>query len=120
MNNDYLLIAVTLIGILLSVRVVFDGIKMLGNRDSKIQETKLSRDRVLEEEAGILAEANVLKSEVEDRKVVLNDLVAKESSLKRTISQRKKAKQEKTPTRHKVDLPRGANFTKASMQSCLL
>ena len=104
MSNDYLLIAVALIGILLSVRVVLDGIQILGNWDSKIRETKLSRDRVLEEEAGILAEANELKSQVEDRKVVLNDLAAKESSLKRTISQKEKAKQERTPTKHKVDL----------------
>ena len=104
MSNDYLLIAVALIGILLSVRVVLDGIKMLGNCDTKIREAKLSRVRVLEEEAEVLAEANELKSEVEDRKVVLNDLAAKVSSLKKTISQKEKAKQEKTPTRHKVDL----------------
>ena len=120
MSNDYLLIAVALIGILLSVRVVLDGIKMLGNCDTKIRETKLSRVRVLEEEAEVLAEANELKSEVEDRKVVLNDLAAKESSLKRTISQKEKAKQEKTPTKHTVDLvgERG-KFHKASMPSSL-
>ena len=104
MSNDYLLIGLGLIGILLSVRVVLEGIKMLGNYDSKIRETKLSRDRVLEEEAEILAEANELKPEVEDKKGDMNDLAAKESSLKRTISQKKRAQQEKTPTKHKVDM----------------
>ncbi len=104
MSNEYLLIAVALIGIVLSVRVVLDGIKTLGICDSKIRETMLSRDRVLEEVAKVLAEKNELKSEVEDRKVVLNDLAAKESGLKKTISQKEKAKQEKTPTKHKVDL----------------
>ena len=113
MSNDYLLIGLGLIGILLSVRVVLEGIKMLGNCDSKIRDTKLSRDRVLEEEAEILAVADELKPEVEDRKGDMIDLVSEESRLKKTIFQKKRAKQEKTPTKHKVDLPRGANFTKA-------
>ena len=103
MTNDHILIALGLVGILLSVRVVLDGIKMLGICDSKIQETKRSRDLVLEEEAVVLAEAEELKPVVEDGKVALNNLASKESSLKKTILQKRQAEQERTPTKHKVE-----------------
>ena len=119
MSNEYLLIAVALSGIVLSVRVVMEGIQILGKCDSKIRETMLSRDRVLEEAAKALAETNELKSEVEDRKMALNDLAAKESSHKKTSSQKEKAKQEKAPTRHKVDL-RGREFKTSQSHQCIV